>query len=115
MKRTLLFENQELLDFEVDFATCEIRVLDAPGADDALLCSLGFSGPDRDEELVQGMRLFAVQRDYVNEVALRSQTARHPETRNPCKSHDFCNCGILRVHCNALKAVRGFRHGQERI
>ena len=48
VKRTLLFENQELLDFEVDFATGEIRVLDAPDADDALLCSLGLGGPDRD-------------------------------------------------------------------
>ena len=53
VKRTLLFENQELLDFEVDFATCEIRVLDAPDADDALLCSLGLGGPDRDAFVAQ--------------------------------------------------------------
>ena len=57
MKRTLLLENQELLDFEVDFATCEIRVLDAPDADDALLCSLGLGGPDRDAFVAESIRV----------------------------------------------------------
>ena len=40
-------------------------------------------------------RLFAVQRDYVNEVAARSQAAIHPETRSLWKSRDFCNCGSI--------------------
>ena len=57
MKRTLLFENQELLDFEVDFSTSEIRVLDAPDADDSLLCSLGFGGPDRDAFVADSIRV----------------------------------------------------------
>ena len=46
MKRTLMLKNQELLDFEVDTATGNIRILDAPDADDELLSSLGFGGPD---------------------------------------------------------------------
>ena len=49
MKRTLMLKNRELLDFEVDLATDEIRVLDGPEAGDALLFSLGFGdGSDRD-------------------------------------------------------------------
>ena len=42
VKRTLMFKNQELLDFEADPATKEVRVLDAPEAHDALLNFLGF-------------------------------------------------------------------------
>ena len=47
MKRTLMLKNQELLDFEVDTLAEEIRILDAPAADDPLLASLGLGGPDR--------------------------------------------------------------------
>ena len=37
MKRTLMLKNQELLDFEIDLVTGEIRIIDAPDTDDPLL------------------------------------------------------------------------------
>ncbi len=46
MKRTLMHRNRELLDFDIDFATGKVDILDAPGTDDALLSSLGLAGPD---------------------------------------------------------------------
>ena len=46
MKRTLMFGNRELLDFEADPATGKARVLDAPFEDDAALASLGLDVPD---------------------------------------------------------------------
>lgn len=70
MRRTLMLKNQELLDFDVDVATGEIRILDAPGADDAQLMSLGLGGPDRETivaTVIQGRRLSS-QRVDVDEV-----------------------------------------------
>ncbi len=48
MKRTLMLKNEELLDFDVDLATKEVRILDAPGAEDAHQMSLGLGGPNRE-------------------------------------------------------------------
>ena len=66
MKRTLMLKNQELLDFEVDPATGQIRIVDAPGAEDASLSSLGFGGPnlhDAVEAVIGGRRLGANRGD----------------------------------------------------
>ena len=46
MKRTLMFENRELLDFEMDPATGRARILDAPAEDDASLALFGLGGLD---------------------------------------------------------------------
>ncbi len=45
MKRTLMLKNRELLDFDFEPETKQVRILDAPEADDPLLASLGFGGP----------------------------------------------------------------------
>ena len=70
MKRTLMLKNQELLDFEVDPVTGKVRILDAPNADDALLSSLGFGGPDLHdivEAVILGRRMSA-SRDDANKI-----------------------------------------------
>ena len=56
MKRTLMFRNRELLDFEVDPATGEARVLDAPAEDDATLSLFGLGGPNSDIALSKLVR-----------------------------------------------------------
>lgn len=56
MKRTLMYKDHELLDFEIDFTSGEIRILDAPEAEDALLLSLGFGGPDREAVVASTIR-----------------------------------------------------------
>ncbi len=70
MKRTLMHQNQELLDFEVDPATKKIRILDAPDADDELLFSLGFGVSDR-RELVSRVifnRCMSSRRDDIAQI-----------------------------------------------
>ena len=47
MRRTLMLKNRELFDFEIDLASGKVSILDAPGPDDELLSSSGFSGSDR--------------------------------------------------------------------
>ena len=51
-----MHRNQELLDFEVDPVAGDIRILDAPDADDALLSSLGLNGPDREASVAGAIR-----------------------------------------------------------
>ncbi len=49
MRRTLMHRNQALLDFEVDVAEDDVRILDAPDADaaaDTPLAAMGLAGPD---------------------------------------------------------------------
>ena len=69
VKRTLMFGNQELLDFEVDPATGKARVLDAPAEDDAVLALLGLGGSHRNATLSS----------LVRDRCLSSQRADLPE------------------------------------
>ena len=65
-----MLRNQELLDFEIDLASRELLILDAPGEDDALLSSLGLGGPDRRavvEQVVRSRRI-AVNRDDIQQI-----------------------------------------------
>lgn len=48
MKRTLMLKNQELLDFEIDLATGDIHVLDAPDSNDSLTDPLGLTESNRE-------------------------------------------------------------------
>jgi len=70
MKRTLMFKNTELLDFEVDTATGETHILDAPDADDALLSSLGLVGPEGYEIVPQIMlkRCLSYGREDIDQI-----------------------------------------------
>ena len=70
MKRTLMFKNTELLDFEVDTATGETHILDAPDAVDALLSSLGLGGPDGCEIVPQIMlkRCLSYGREDIDQI-----------------------------------------------
>ena len=53
MKRTLMFENRQLLDFEVEPETGRARVLEAPEAGDGELAALGLDCSDLDAALTK--------------------------------------------------------------
>ena len=55
MKRTLMYRNQELLDFEVDTAAYKVHVLDAPERGDESLIKLGIDTNNLDEFITRFM------------------------------------------------------------
>ena len=70
MKRTLMLQNQELLEFDIDLGTAELRIVDAPCADDELLRSAGFACDDLEvlvAHVVKG-RLISRRRDDVSQI-----------------------------------------------
>ena len=56
IKRTLMYENLELLDFEVDLATHRARVLDGSCTDDRDLPSYGIDPVDLDASVTHLVR-----------------------------------------------------------
>lgn len=70
MKRTLMHQNRELLDFDIDLTTGKVDILDAPSADDALLSSLGLAGPDLADSVAGAIseRCISLRRDDVAEI-----------------------------------------------
>lgn len=70
VKRTLMLKNRELLDFEIDTATGDVRILDAPDPEDGFLMSVGFGGPAREGFLKRSIwsRSIPAHRDDVIKV-----------------------------------------------
>jgi len=66
MKRTLMFEDRELLDFEVDPETGRARVLDAPEAGDDELAAIGLDCSDLDVALTKLIRMRSMSSNRVD-------------------------------------------------
>ena len=66
MKRTLMFENRELLDFEVEPETGEARVLNAPEAGNEELAAIGLDCSDLDAALTKLIRMRSMSSNRVD-------------------------------------------------
>ena len=113
MKRTLMLKNQELLDFEIDLVTGEVRVLDAPDASDPLLASLGFGGSARDATVTAtiGSRRLSRVREDIDEILgassfSKSRFSRVAQTSRALVSAPSCaSCSMVR--CKPAAEHRG--------
>lgn len=66
MKRTLMFENREVLDFEVEPEAGRARVLDAPEADDEELAAIGLDCSDLNASVTNLVRSRTISANRVD-------------------------------------------------